>query len=49
MSADLKNLLIEIPKPLVLIDDKTNEVVLANKEFSLLISMPDHNNTLSIA
>lgn len=49
MNADLKNLLIEMPKPLVLIDEATKEVVLVNKEFSQLISMPDHNNTKSIA
>ncbi len=49
MSEDLKNLLIEMPKPLVLLDESTNEVVLANKELCHLISIPDHSDTKSIS
>lgn len=41
MSNDMQSLLLNLPKPLILIDPTTQEVVLANKESQLLLSIDE--------
>ena len=44
MSEDLESLLINLPKPLILIEQDTNKVVLGNKELCKLLSLDDYTN-----
>lgn len=41
MNQDLKNLLLDFPKPLLLLDKKSQDVVLANKEAYRLLSVEE--------
>eukprot|EP00347_Sterkiella_histriomuscorum_P001382 403372250 len=48
LNEDLRNLLLNFPKPLLLLDQKNKEVVLANKEAFKLLSVDENKNILEI-
>lgn len=48
MNQDLKNLLLDFPKPILLLDPSTKEVVLANKEAYRLLSVEEDKDLAAI-
>ena len=48
MNQDLKNLLLEFPKLILLLDPSTKEVVLANKEAYRLLSVEEDKDLAAI-
>lgn len=45
MNADLKSLLLNLPKPLLLVNNETKEAVLANIEVTKLLSVTELDET----
>ncbi len=45
MNEDMKNLLLNLPKPLLIVDIETKEVALANKELCSLLSYTSDSDT----
>ena len=48
MNENFQNLLMNLPKPIILIDNHTNEVTLANQQICNLFSIKDYNDKKSI-
>eukprot|EP00347_Sterkiella_histriomuscorum_P016347 403353540 len=49
LNFDLKNLLLNFPKPILLLDEKNKEVILANKELYRLLSLDENQDLKAVS